>query len=154
MVFNLTGNDIYSYVTYKPYTYTGVKISVIADNRGKNTNNVSLICRKSSEGWYEFNMYNSGLYNILAYDATGAVAKGYNRIFNGASLAIKQGKDINTYTATCSGNTLTLTINGVEVKTIKDLKFNFREGQVGFGVSSFNITPILVDIDSFTVSQP
>jgi hypothetical protein len=154
LVFDLEDKSLYVYVTYNPFTYKDVKISVTADNRGKNNNNVSLICRKSDEGWYEFNMYNSGLYNILAYDATGAVSKGFNRIFNGASRAIKQGKDINTYTATCSGDKLTLEINGTLVKEIKDIKYKFREGKVGFGVSSFDVIPILVNIDSFTVSQP
>lgn len=154
LVFDLKGNDLYVYVTYNPVKYKDVKISMTADNRGKNNNNVSLICRQSDEGWYEFNIANNGLYWIYAYDSTGTVAKGYNRIYNGGSKAIKQGKGTNEYTASCVGDKLTLSINGTEVKTIRDTKFQFNEGTVGFGVSSFNVTPILVQVDSFTISEP
>jgi len=154
MVFDLTGANLWVYVTYNPFKYKDVTISMVADNRGKNNNNVTLFCRKSDEGWYEFNIANNGLYWIYAFDAQGLVAKGYNTIYNGGSTAIKQGKDVNTYAATCKGNQLSLSINGTEVKTIKDSKFQFREGNVGFGVSSFGVTPILVEVDKFIVSQP
>jgi serine protease Do len=154
MVFDLQANNLWVYVTYKPYKYTDVKISIKADNRGKNNNNVTLFCRQSSEGWYEFSIANNGLYWIYAYDATGAISKGWNVIFNGGSTAIKQGKDSNEYTASCVGDKLTLSINGTEVKSIRDAKYKFREGTVGFGVSSFSTIPILVNVDSFTVSQP
>jgi Domain of Unknown Function (DUF1080) len=155
LIFDLKDNNLWIYVTYNPFTYKDVALEVTADNRGKNNNNISLFCRyNKEEGWYEFNIANSGLYQILAYDATGAVAKGYNRIADGASKFVKQGKDVNTYGATCSDDKLTLTINGNEVKTIKDTKYKFREGKVGFGVSSFDVTPILVNIDTFTISEP
>jgi hypothetical protein len=154
LVFDLTGKNLWVYVTYNPFTYKDVKISVTADNRGKNNNNVTLFCRDNDEGWYEFSIANNGLYWIYAYDVNGLVAKGYNVIYNGGSNAIKQGKDVNVYTATCEGDTLSLSINDTEVKKIKDTKFKFREGKVGFGVSSFDVTPILVEADSFTVSEP
>jgi hypothetical protein len=155
LVFDLKDTNLWVYVTYNPFTYKDVALELTADNRGKNNNNVSLLCRyNKDEGWYEFNIANNGLYWIYAYDSTGAVAKGYSKIADGASKFVKQGKDVNTYGATCSGDKLTLTINGNEVKTIKDTKFKFREGKVGFSVSSFDVTPILVDVDSFTISEP
>jgi hypothetical protein len=154
LVFDLKKTNKWVYVTYDSYTYGDVKIEISADNRAKNTNNISLICRYSEEGWYEFNIANSGLYQILAYDATGAVSKGYNLIADGASTAIRQGKDINVYTAICEGEKLSLYINGVEVRTISDRKYRFRDGKVGFGVSSFEVTPILVEVDWFKISQP
>ena len=58
------------------------------------------------------------------------------------------------YVATCIGTELSLTINGVAAKKTNDSKYKLREGLVSFGVSSFDVTPILVNIDSFTVSQP
>lgn len=155
LVFDLKGTNLWIYVTYNPFTYKDVSLEVTADNRGKNTNNVSLLCRYNpDEGWYEFNISNGGLYWIYAYDATGSVRKGYNTITNGASKSVKQGKGVNTYGVSCVGDKLSLTINGDEVKTIKDTKYGFREGKVGFSVSSFDVTPILVEVDSFTISQP
>jgi S1-C subfamily serine protease len=142
--------DTWVYFTYDDYTYTDVRVDTVAENLGRNTNNVSLICRYSDNGWYEFNVYNSGKYNILYYDAV--VAKGYNTLYSGASTAINMGKATNEYTAVCVGNTLTLGINGVEVRTVtsNDLK----EGQVGFGLSSFNVLPIIAEFDGFAASVP
>ena len=155
MVFGLQANNLWVNVTYKPFKYTDVKISIKADNRGKENNNVTLFCRQSSEGWYEFSIANSGSYWIYAYDATGAIAeKGYNTIFTDSSKGIKHGKDSNEYEASCVGDKLTLSINGTEVKTVRDARYKFREGTVGFGVSSFSAIPILVNVDEFTVGQP
>lgn len=151
MVFDLHGPKLWIYVTYDPYTYSDVRLDLKADNRGKNNNNVSLICRYSDEGWYEFNIANNGLYDIYAYVTAD---KRYYRIYNGGSNAIKQGKGINEYTAICQGNKLTLGVNGVQTKTIADSKYVLPEGKVGFGVSSFDVTPILVNIDSFQISEP
>ena len=151
MVFDLQGNNLWVYVTYKPFKYTDVEISITADNRGKNNNTVTLFCRQSSEGWYEFSIANSGSYWIYAYDTTTGE---YNTIFNDNSKEIKQGKGTNEYTASCVGDELTLNINGTEVKTIRDVKYKFRDGTVGFGVSSFSTIPILVNVGEFTVSQP
>jgi hypothetical protein len=65
LVFEINKNYQYVYVTYDPYTYTDVRIDVRAENFGVNKNNVSLICRYSDQGWYEFNIANNGLYSIL-----------------------------------------------------------------------------------------
>jgi S1-C subfamily serine protease len=150
LVFDLKKANKWVYVTYDPFKYTDVRVDMVADNRGKNSNNVSLICRYSEEGWYEFNIANSGIYDIYAYIS----GVGYNRIFNGGSNLIKAGKETNEYTMICNGDSITIGINGTEVKTINDTKYRLRDGKVGFGVSSFNVLPILVEIDSFQVSQP
>jgi hypothetical protein len=149
--FDLEGENVWVYLMYDPFTYTDVRVDASAENRGKNNNNVSMICRYSDEGWYEFNIANNGLYWILAYDV---VNKSYYTIYNGGSTAIKMGKDTNDYTIFCVGNTLSLYINGTEVKTIDDKKYNFKEGQVGIGVSSFDVWPIIIDWDYVTISQP
>jgi S1-C subfamily serine protease len=150
-VFDITGENRWVYVTYDAYTYTDVLTEVVAENRGKNNNNVSLICRYDPDKntWYEFNIANNGLYSILAFDGTD-----YRTIYNGGSKAIKQGKDTNTYSIGCVGDTLSLFINGVEARTVKDTQYKFKEGKVGFSVSSFNVTPILVDVNSFTIAEP
>ena len=149
--FDLEGTNIWVYFMYDPYTYTDVRIDATAENRGKNNNNVSLICRYNDEGWYEFNIANNGLYWILAYIQAD---KKYYTLYNGGSTAIKQGKDVNDYTASCVGNTLTLSINGSQVRTVADNIYKLRKGQIGVGVSSFEVTPIIVEWDSIAVSQP
>ena len=78
----------------------------------------------------------------------------YYNIFNGGSNLIKQGKDTNKYTFICTGDSLTLGVNGTEVKTVSDKKYKLGEGLAGFGVSSFDSLPVTVNVDSFQISQP
>jgi len=78
----------------------------------------------------------------------------YYPIFNGGSNLIKQGKDTNEYTFICNGNDLTLGVNGTKVKTVTEKIHALREGLVGFGVSSFDSLPVLVNVDTFQISQP
>ena len=155
LVWNFGNNYVYYYLFYKAFTYTDVKVEVNAENRGKNNNSISLVCRYDPNvGWYEFNIASSGLYNILYAQITSDGKIKYNKITNGASNNIHQGKAVNDYSITCSGNNLTLTINDKEVKTIAERKYSLQEGQVGVSVSSYNVLPIQVEMDWFKVSQP
>jgi hypothetical protein len=146
---------VYYYIFYNGYEYSDVKLEVRADNRGKNNNSVSLICRYDPNvGWYEFNIANNGLYDILYAEVDSNGNIGYSRITNGGSNAIKQGKDVNEYAINCEGTKLTLTINGKEVNSITESRFGLREGQVGVSVSSFNVLPIQVEMDWIKISEP
>jgi hypothetical protein len=154
LVWNFESEYVYYYIFYQGFSYTDVKVEVRADNRGKNNNSISLICRYDPEvGWYEFNIANNGLYDILYADSSGD-SIGYTRITNGGSNDIKQGKDTNEYSITCSGEKLTLTINGEEVNSITEKNYGLREGGVGVSVSAFNVLPIIVEMDWFKVSEP
>lgn len=145
-------DDTYTYVyfMYNEYEYTDTWIDTTAENLGRNNNNVSLICRESDLGWYEFNIANNGEYWIYWYD--DVTEDGYVELWHGGSTLIKMGKDINEYTAYCVGDTLSLWINGVEVKTLTNK--NLKSGRAGLSVSSFNVTPIIVEFDYFAVGVP
>lgn len=152
LVFDLQGEDQWVYVIYDEYYYPEVRIDVLAENRGKNTNNVSLICNYSdSEGWYEFNISNGGLYDILVYSE---IDGDYFSLASGGSTNVVTGRAENEYTAVCQGNELAIYINGVLEKEYTDNKYNLREGQVGVSVSSFDVLPIQVNIDYFSISLP
>jgi hypothetical protein len=155
LVWDIDSEYVYYYLFYNAFTYEDVKVEARANNRGKNNNSVSLICRYDEEiGWYEFNIANNGLYDILYAEVLENGKIRWNRIANGGSNAIQQGKDVNEYSATCQGDELTLNINGDEVISIKDKKYGLRSGQVGVSVSSFNVLPILIEMDWFKISEP
>jgi len=147
--FDISQKNTWVYLYYNDYSYTDVRLDTTAENLGMNNNNVSLICRYTDKGWYEFNVANNGEFWIYFYDEA---IKDYRQLWSGGSNAINIGKDVNEYTAYCTGNTLALYINGVEAKTVTDK--NLKEGLVGLSVSSFNVTPITVEFDSFGVSVP
>jgi hypothetical protein len=152
LVFDLQDEYQWVYVLYDEYTYSNVRIDVLAENRGKNTNNVSLICNYTDRfGWYEFNITNGGMYYIYAYSETEG---DYMLLGSGGSTNINMGRDTNIYTAVCDGNQLALYINGYLETDLVDNKYNLSEGQVGMSVSSFEVLPILVMVDYFSISYP
>jgi hypothetical protein len=150
LLFDLGDEDLYVYYMYTPYEYDDVAIKLNAENRGRNNNNVSLVCRMNSDGtqWYEFSVESGGLWYLYAVDGK------YNIISNGGTQALKQGKEINEYAMTCSGDEITLSINGQKIKTVTDTTYSFNNGLVGFNISSLNVLPITVEVNSFEISQP
>ena len=153
LVFNLTGQYLYVYLTYNPWTYEDASIDVIADNRGMNDNNVSLICRYSKqEGWYEFNISNDGLWKVFVYDIT--TGGDYQMLNSGSSTAIHVGKAVNEYAAICQGTTLSLYINGVKTTSFEEHKYALRKGLVGIGVASYETLPVIVEFDKVAISKP
>ena len=155
LLFDLESAYQWVYTTFDPETYDDVRVEVSAENRGANVNNVSLICRYDpAEGWYEFNVANSGLYNIYYAMVKPDKTVVYTRLANGGYNKIKTGKDTNDYQITCQAKTLTLTINGYDVKTYDDNQYALRKGKIGLSVASFNLLPAKVGFDWVKVSQP
>lgn len=155
LVWNFDSEYVYYYIFYNAFEYEDVELSLRADNRGRNNNSISLICRYDPDiGWYEFNIANNGLYDILYAEVQNDGDIAYNRVANGGSNAINQGMDVNEYSITCEDDELTLEINGDEVISMAERRYGLRSGQVGVSVSSFNVLPILIEMDWIQVSEP
>jgi len=144
--------QLYVYMMYDPYTYQDVRLTMQAENRGANTNNVSLVCRYDSDAntWYEFSVGSGGDWYLYA------VKDGYNTLYNGGSTALNQGKAVNQYGFDCIGNKLYLYVNGTQLKgsPVTDTQYALKEGQVGFNVSSLDILDVEVDVDWIDIAQP
>jgi len=154
MVFDLEDTGIYAYYLYDQNTYDNVRLDMRAENRGKNNNNVSLICRASTDGWYEFSTEGGGLWYLYAVTVNSANEAVYKRIANGGAQPLKQGKEVNDYGMICQDNEITLIINDKEIKKVEEKDYAFRDGQVGFNISSLNVYPIVVEVDWFKISEP
>jgi hypothetical protein len=156
LVWDFDNIGVFYYLIYGAYEYEDVVVEVRSENKGKNSNNVSLICRYDPEvGWYEFNIANNGLYDIYYAKILDSGKVEYNRVANGGSNYIKAGFETNEYYAKCQGNELTLKINGQNVTNIQDKKYGeLSKGQVGVSVSSFNVLPVRIEMDWFKVSEP
>jgi S1-C subfamily serine protease len=148
----ITINNLYTYAyyIYNNLEADNVRLDIRAANLGTNNNNVSLICRYSALGWYEFNIASNGLYWLYQYDPT--LSDPYKQLWNGGSFSINLGQEENEYTAICNRDQLSLLINGVEAISITNR--TLTRGGIGFSVSSYNVTPIVVEINNFTVSVP
>lgn len=154
MTFDIEETGIFAYYMYEGASYEDVRIDIRAENRGKNNNNVSLVCRYSDEGWYEFSTEGGGLWYLYAVTINDENEAIYNRIDNGGAASLKQGKEVNEYGMVCEGEEITLFVNGKELKTRVEDDYSLRDGLVGFNISSLNVIPIILEVDWFKVSQP
>jgi hypothetical protein len=150
LLFDLGDEDLYVYYVYTPYEYDDVSIKLNAENRGRNNNNVSLVCRMNSEGtqWYEFSVESGGLWYLYGVDDK------YNVIANGGTNALEQGRAVNEYAMICDGDEITLFVNDEEIRSVTDNTYGFSSGLVGFNISSLNVLPITVEVNWFEISQP
>lgn len=149
MIFEINDRDTYVYLTYDEYYYQDVQIRALIENRGVNSMDISLICRyDENRGWYEYNIGSDGLYTAYLYD----VNSGYKKLGDGGSTRIKTGKEYNEYTMRCKGNTMSLWINGYETSSIRNN--DLKEGLIGVGVSSYNVTPVIVEFEYIDITSP
>lgn len=144
----------YVYSVYEPFEYEDVRLDARLENKGSNNNNISLICRYTEGvGWYEFNIANSGIYDILFAKVNPNGAISYGLIFSGGSNKVKQGLAVNEYTAICQENSLFLYINGSLEREEKVPDFSLESGKIGISVSSFLSLPVMVDVDWIKISS-
>ena len=153
LVFDLKNRGTSAYATYEPFTYKDIRLDVKVGNHGTNNNRISLICRKSDAGWYEFDVASNGLYEIFFAKTVGDAIE-YTRIADGGSNKIKTGWAVNEYGVVCQGNTLVLNINGAEARRLEDKTYLLPEGKVGISASSSKDTPVTVYFYWAAISQP
>lgn len=115
---------------------------------GPNRNNISLVCRATDAGWYEFSMNSGGYWYIWKYENSR-----YTELARGASNAINRQRAKNELTATCIDTELTFYVNLTEMGSVQDNRFK-GGGQVGVSVSTFDISGAGVEFDWFTASVP
>lgn len=137
------------YVVYDiDYGYSDIQIEADVETvAGPNRNNISLVCRASREGWYEFSMNSGGLWFIWRYDKNG-----YDLLSQGASTAINLQKSKNQLAAVCRGSNLTLYVNGEEIGSAKDTQLT--AGYFGVSVSTFDISGAGVEFDRLAAGIP
>lgn len=146
----LPEDDLYFYYTFTGFSYDNVRLDLRADNRGVNTNNVSLVCRIGDDGWYEWSVGSGGDWYLYA------VTTKYNLLTSGGTTFLKQGKAENEYSMACKDKTISMFVNGQEIKQspFTDNNYGLREGSVGFNISSLSVTPVIVEVEWFKVSEP
>jgi len=137
------------YMVYNEFVPADVRVDTIVETvYGTNRNNISLLCRASDRGWYEFSMNSGGYWFIWKYDN-----EQYTELARGASKAINMQKAQNELTATCIGTELTFYVNQTEMGSVNDNRFK-DPGQVGVSVSTFDTPSVGVEFDWFIASVP
>ncbi len=147
LTMQIDGADTWVYAVYeRDLPYADVQIDVDVEIvKGPNRNNLSLICRESHAGWYEFNILSGGLWDINKY----VEGEGYTPLKSGGSTAIKMNQDVNHLTAVCAGDTLTFYVNDVKLASVRDRQF--KTGRFGFSGSTFDIGHLKLFFQNFVV---
>jgi hypothetical protein len=138
----LPGNDTNFAFFNKGNNFKDVIVQAEARYLESSASYVSVICRASEKGWYEFRINSQGYYEVLKFDQY-LKDQGKNAYINlvGETLRsplVKTGKEINRLALSCSGNQLKAFINNEQVfKDRRPLEISddsFSEGTIGFGV--------------------
>jgi len=105
---------------------------------------VSVICRYSDNGWYEFRINSQGYYEVVKFDAylKDQDKNAYTDLSSGIhrSPLVKTGKEINRLALSCIGKEIKVLINNEQVfldrRPLIITDDSFSEGSIGFGVSA------------------
>jgi hypothetical protein len=151
MRFEIKAKDMYVYYFYEPYTYEDVRLDLKFENIGVNSQNIGLVCRASDNTWYEFSVGSDGYWYLYAYDDGN-----YETLAMAGAASLNMGHATNLYTMVCEGDAIHMYVNDVELpySPFKPLNYFYTDGQVGFNISSLNVTPVIAEIDWFKISQP
>ena len=142
------GTSVYTFFDDEDLGTADVRIDATVELvAGPNFNNISLVCRRTSAGFYDFSMDSGGFWSIWWSDGTD-----FFELAGGGSTAINLQKASNELVAVCEGNRLRFFINGVEVGSVTDA--SYPTGGVGVGVSIFDIPGAGVEFDYLLVTVP
>ncbi|MBL8064199.1 MAG: hypothetical protein JNK32_14320 [Anaerolineales bacterium] len=147
MIFNIPEEWLSAFYTYTGETYEDVRLDMEVENRGVSSQQVSLVCRSEGDRSYEVEVSSNGKWVFKV---------NRRQVINGASTAIKIGKDTNQYTLICQGDEISFLFNGVEPKgsPYVDNQAVLSAGNVGFVVTAKRAIPVDVEIDWFKISEP
>lgn len=153
LVFDIGGKKLNAFSLFQGGLYKDVRIDarlVSPDEAGFAAN---LICRYSKgEGWYQFEVFNSGLFNLYHMKWDEHLSPVSTLLARGGSSAMRS--DANVLTMLCKERMLSLYINGQAAITYEENQYALALGQVGLGVSSFDEIPIVVSFDWVKLAAP
>ncbi len=140
-------------ITTNETSYPDVLIKTTAQKRlGTNDNAYGIVCRYlNDKNYYGFLASSDGYYGIVK------VVEGDYKLLSSENMefdeSIHQGRGENSISAKCEGNTLTLSINGVEKTSVIDE--DLAVGKSGLITGSFSETDeTAVLFDNFLVMVP
>lgn len=121
---------------------------------GPNDNAYGAICRyQNPQNFYVFLVSGDGHYAIGKYQSGNAQVQYLSGegqyVF---SDAINQGAAANEIRASCIGNELSLSVNGIPLETVTDP--TFVTGDIGLGASPFQPGTTVIEFDGIRVISP
>lgn len=166
--FELPNSETYAYVENTNVSYDDVYVEATVETIKGGENGISLFCRGSDKGFYEFRIHTLGRFagTIEAYRFDFMLRERkkvpyVNLLKDRERLStydIKAGFNTNVLGLMCRGDEIRLFVNGVEQlpmpggEPIRDS--TLKEGTVGIAVMSFSNGTVDVEFDSVSTSAP
>ena len=143
------------YVLYGSEDYTSVHVETEFINSASSPASIGLVCGYGeADGWLEYNVSTDGTYNVLYGKWLSPGIAEYLPVIDGSSEEIGPSGGSQLIGITCSDTTLQLYANGILIRNVDVVRFEFAEGKAGLTVSSFDNTPVVAVFNWVTVSEP
>lgn len=143
------------YAIYGPQDYSNIRVDTQFTNRALTPASAGLICRYSeADGWFEYNVSTDGKYNLLYGKWLSVGIPEYVPITDGSSKDIQPSGAAQKIGLGCSDTTLFLYINDILLRQVDVSRFELNEGKIGLTAASYENTPIVIEFDRVTVSEP
>lgn len=155
LTFELSSPNAWLYAIYGAFEYESVHIEAHIESRGSSVYAVGLVCNYSEQdGWFEFNIYGDGTYNLLYGQWLADGIARYTPILNDFSSRITTGNAVNVVGLDCYESIVQLYVNDKIIRKLDVARFDLTDGKVGLSLASFEETPIVLAIDWVKVSEP
>lgn len=123
-----------------------VRIDLDVENvAGPNWNNISIVCRMNSEGWYEAAIDSGGYWYLYRYDED----EGWATLDSGGSTDINMRQARNHMTLVCDGPSIGFFVNDVEMTTVEDHRYT--DGTIAISVTTFELKGAGVTFENLEV---
>lgn len=155
LVFDIGARNL-SAISFLPTSLVkNVWIDLRVLNPGGTEFAVNMACRYNrDEGWYQFEIFNSGLFNLYFVTWDDNLKPEPTLLAKGGSDAMRFIPQANTLSMICNDRTLSLFVNGKLAASYEDNEYVLAAGQVGIGVSSFDDIPAVVAFDWLKLETP
>ena len=145
--------ETYKYVFYDHYDYGNALFETSVANFGVNKNGIAMVCGVDKTGWWESRISSGGELKMYRYDAATKTAGGnpYTELASGGISTIRVGEGrANVLQLSCMNGSMTLNVNGKDIKTVT-MK-GYAGGGLGVGAMAFsNTAPVIVEFDYITI---
>jgi hypothetical protein len=131
--------------------FADVRLEVDAGKLGgPDENRIGLLCRYTGSDYYFFIVSSDGFYGIGLYSGGQALLLGQNEMQSNSE--INTGLAVNHLRADCTGDILTLYVNGFQVASAQD--GTLKSGDVGLLAGTFSQPGVDIIFDNFVVLKP
>jgi hypothetical protein len=145
----------WAYAIYGAQDYSDIHIEAEFTIQAGSPASIGLLCRYTeSDGWFEYNVFTDGTYNVLYGQWLSTGIADYLPILSESSREIQPSGASQEIGLICSDTTVSLFVNQIRVRNVDVSRYQLAEGKVGITVASFENTPVIAGFDWVKVSEP